>query len=200
MPPAFTSRGKEIPCASGGKLPLHSHPARLFLIDERQSIFSIAPRIVSNCLHIQEELSDHRYARVATAGSLYNAGLQQDKIRQDCGIHACPCSRDAGWHVLEWGGACLLDHMYQDLQQPIGINMSSTTVWVTPENKSRLAALKRHPKESYNDVIARLIDMAVDDEPLSEEAIRGIEEALEDIRAGRLYTEDEIEREFGAKE
>jgi len=90
--------------------------------------------------------------------------------------------------------------MYQDLQQPIGINMSSTTVWVTPENKSRLAALKRHPKESYNDVIARLIDMAVDDEPLSEEAIRGIEEALEDIRAGRLFTEDEIEREFGAKE
>jgi len=42
--------------------------------------------------------------------------------------------------------------------------------------------------------------VAVDDEPLSEEAIRGIEEALEDIRAGRLYTEDEIEREFGAKE
>jgi predicted transcriptional regulator len=78
--------------------------------------------------------------------------------------------------------------------------MPSTTVWITPENKSRLAALKRHPKESYNDVIARLIDMAVDDEPLSEEAIRGIEEALEDIRAGRLYSEDEIEREFGVEE
>lgn len=78
--------------------------------------------------------------------------------------------------------------------------MSSTTVWITPENKSRLAALKRHPKESYNDVIARLIDMVVDDEPLSEEAIQGIEEALEDIRAGRLYSEDEIKREFGVKE
>ncbi|HOI12754.1 MAG TPA: hypothetical protein PLG75_02795 [Methanoculleus sp.] len=78
--------------------------------------------------------------------------------------------------------------------------MSSTTVWITPENKSRLAALKRHPKESYNDVIARLIDMAVDDEPLSEEAIQGIEEALEDIRAGRLYSEDEIKKEFGVKE
>jgi len=78
--------------------------------------------------------------------------------------------------------------------------MSATTVWITPENKSRLAGLKRHPKESYNDVIARLIDMAVDDEPLSEEAIRGIEEALEDIRSGRLYSEDEIRKEFGVEE
>lgn len=77
--------------------------------------------------------------------------------------------------------------------------MAATTVWITPENKSRLETLKRHPKESYNDVIARLLDMAIDDEPLSEEAIRGIEEALEDIRAGRLYSEDEIKREFGVE-
>lgn len=62
-----------------------------------------------------------------------------------------------------------------------------------------MEALKRHPKESYNDVIARLLDMAIDDEPLSEEAIRGIEEALEDIRAGRLYSEDEIKKEFGVE-
>ena len=78
--------------------------------------------------------------------------------------------------------------------------MSATTVWITPENKSRLETLKRHPKESYNDVIGHLIDMAVDDEPLSEEAIRGIEEALEDIRSGRLYSEDEIRKEFGVEE
>jgi predicted transcriptional regulator len=78
--------------------------------------------------------------------------------------------------------------------------MSATTVWITPENKSRLEGLKRHPKESYNDVIARLIDMAVDDEPLSEEAIRGIEEALEDIRSGRLYSENEIRKEFGVED
>ena len=75
----------------------------------------------------------------------------------------------------------------------------STTVWITPANKSRLEALKRHPKESYNEVIGRLLDI-VDDEPLSEEAIRSIEEALEDIRAGRLYSEDEIRKEFGVEE
>lgn len=78
--------------------------------------------------------------------------------------------------------------------------MSATTVWITPANKGRLEAMKRHPKESYNDVIGRLLDMAVDDEPLSEEAIRGIEEALEDIRAGRLYSDEEIRKEFGVEE
>lgn len=78
--------------------------------------------------------------------------------------------------------------------------MSATTVWITPANKDRLESLKRHPRESYNDVIGRLLDMTVDDEPLSEEAIRGIEEALEDIKAGRLYSEDDIKKEFGVEE
>lgn len=63
--------------------------------------------------------------------------------------------------------------------------------------KAAWRPLKRHPKESYNDVIGRLLDMAVDDEPLSEEAIRGIEEALESVRAGRLYSEDETQKESG---
>lgn len=78
--------------------------------------------------------------------------------------------------------------------------MSATTVWITLANKDRLEGLKRHPRESYNDVIGRLLDMTVDDEPLSEEAIRGIEEALEDIRADRLYSEGEIWMEFGVEE
>lgn len=77
--------------------------------------------------------------------------------------------------------------------------MSATTVWITSANKDRLEGLKRHPRESYNDVIGRLLDMTVDDEPLSEEAIRGIEEALEDIRSGRLYSEDDIRKEFGVE-
>lgn len=78
--------------------------------------------------------------------------------------------------------------------------MSATTVWITSANKDRLEGLKRHPRESYNDVIGRLLDMAVDDEPLSEEAIWAIEEALEDIKEGRLYSEDDIRKEFGVEE
>lgn len=74
---------------------------------------------------------------------------------------------------------------------------AATTIKITPDLKTRLNGLKRHPRESYSDVIARLVDLALDDEPLSEDAIRGIEEALEDIKSGRLHTEDDIGAEFG---
>jgi predicted transcriptional regulator len=74
-----------------------------------------------------------------------------------------------------------------------------TTIQVQPEVKDRLELLKRHPRESYNEVIERLLESRIDEEPLSEEEIRGIEEALEDIRKGRIHTEEEIKREFGVE-
>jgi predicted transcriptional regulator len=76
--------------------------------------------------------------------------------------------------------------------------MSSTTVWMSPETKKRLEGLKRHPRETYEDVIVRLIDASEDREPLSDEAIRGIEASLEDIKAGRLVTLDEARKELRA--
>jgi len=40
---------------------------------------------------------------------------------------------------------------------------------------------------------------AVDDDPLNGEAVRGLEEALEDIRHRRLHSEEEIIAEFGVE-
>jgi predicted transcriptional regulator len=77
--------------------------------------------------------------------------------------------------------------------------MPPTTIQLQPEVKDSLDQLKKHPRESYNEVIKRLVDTRIDEEPLSEEAIAGIEEALEDIREGRLHTEEEIKKEFGVK-
>ncbi|HOI59006.1 MULTISPECIES: antitoxin VapB family protein [unclassified Methanoculleus] len=74
----------------------------------------------------------------------------------------------------------------------------TTTVWVSQETKERLAAMKRYPRETFDDVIRRLMDTTEDDEPLSDEAIRGIEESLEDIKAGRLYTLEEARAELQA--
>jgi predicted transcriptional regulator len=74
--------------------------------------------------------------------------------------------------------------------------MASVTVKIDVELKSRLNTLKIHPRESYNDVIERLVDMAVDEEPLSEEAIRDLERSLEDLRAGRVYTLEEVMAEL----
>ncbi|HHX11162.1 MAG TPA: hypothetical protein GX729_07365 [Firmicutes bacterium] len=58
--------------------------------------------------------------------------------------------------------------------------------------------MKRYPRETFDDVIRRLMDTAEDDEPLSDEAIRGIEESLRDIKAGRLYTLEEARAELQA--
>jgi predicted transcriptional regulator len=77
--------------------------------------------------------------------------------------------------------------------------MAVTTIQLQPEVKDRLDLLKKHPRESYSDVIKRLVDARIDDEPLSEEELRGIEEALKDIREGRTHTEEEMKREFGVE-
>jgi len=67
-----------------------------------------------------------------------------------------------------------------------------TTIQVSREVKKLLDELKLHPRESYDSVIRRLIEARMDDEPLSEETLRRIEEALEDVKAGRVYTTNEV--------
>ena len=76
---------------------------------------------------------------------------------------------------------------------------ATTTICIDPKVKDKLTSLKRFSRESYNSVIERLANMAVDEEPLSEEAIRGIEEALEDIKKGQLHSEEKIMKEFDLK-
>jgi predicted transcriptional regulator len=73
---------------------------------------------------------------------------------------------------------------------------TSTTICLDSKVKDMLTSLKRYPRESYSSVVERLANMAIDEEPLSDEAINGIEEALEDIKQGRLHSEEEILKEF----
>ena len=73
---------------------------------------------------------------------------------------------------------------------------ATTTICIEPRVKDLLTNLKRHPRESYNSVVARLTNLAIEVRPLSDEAIQGIEEALEDIKQGRLHSEEEIMKEF----
>jgi predicted CopG family antitoxin len=76
---------------------------------------------------------------------------------------------------------------------------AASTIYIREDLKEKLQELKRHPRESYNDVIERLVTSAVDDDPLNDEAIRGLEEALADIRHRRLHSEEEIMAEFGVE-
>ena len=70
-------------------------------------------------------------------------------------------------------------------------------ICVDPQTKEKLNVLKEFPQESYNSVIDRLIRMAIDEDELSDETIQGIEEAFEDIKMGRTYSEYEIKKELG---
>jgi len=76
---------------------------------------------------------------------------------------------------------------------------AASTIYIREDLKTQLNHLKRNPKESYNDVIERLVNLAVDDEPLSKDAIKGLEEALEDIKKGNLISDEDIKAEFGVQ-
>ena len=74
---------------------------------------------------------------------------------------------------------------------------SSTSIRVSTSVRDRLKEFKVHPNESFDDVIGRLLDSAIDEEPLSDETIQAIGESLEDLKAGRVYTLKEFRNELG---
>jgi predicted transcriptional regulator len=76
---------------------------------------------------------------------------------------------------------------------------AASSIYIREDLKTQLNNLKRNPKESYNDVIERLVKISVDDEPLSAEAIKGLEEGLDDIKKGNLISEEDIRKKYGVK-
>lgn len=67
-----------------------------------------------------------------------------------------------------------------------------TTVRMRTGTKALLDDLKINPRETYDDVVRRLAEAAYDDEPMTAEDIAAMEEGIADIKAGRLYTLDEV--------
>ncbi|MGI0019257.1 MAG: DUF7557 family protein [Nitrososphaera sp.] len=65
--------------------------------------------------------------------------------------------------------------------------------------KDKLEAMKVHPKESYNEIIDRLISVSYDDEELSDETMKDIEESLEQMRQGRTISNEELKERLGIK-
>jgi predicted transcriptional regulator len=72
----------------------------------------------------------------------------------------------------------------------------AVTIKITPALKKKLDGLKRFPRESYDEVISRLALQAEEDR-ITDEDIRDIGEALEDIKAGRVYTSAELKKALG---
>jgi predicted transcriptional regulator len=72
-----------------------------------------------------------------------------------------------------------------------------TTIQVEKKLKDRLEGLKLHPRESYNKVIERLVDIRTDEGELSEETMLNIERGLEDVRKGRTFSTKEVKHKLG---
>jgi predicted CopG family antitoxin len=72
-----------------------------------------------------------------------------------------------------------------------------TTILIKRTVKKDLDELKVHPRESYNDVIERLIHVKKDTGELSEQTLRDIEQSLKEIRGGKIHTLEEEEKRLG---
>ena len=75
----------------------------------------------------------------------------------------------------------------------------ATTIQIEEKIKSKLEEMKVHPGEPYSRVIERLIKYSGWEEELSPETIKNIENALEDIKKGRVYSTIEAKRKLGIK-
>ncbi len=85
-----------------------------------------------------------------------------------------------------------------------------TTIQLDEKLKAKLNKMKVHPRETYNELISRLVnsyscrDKGADRESLTEtieilsdpEAMREIAEGIEDYNKGRFKTLDQIKKEL----
>ena len=77
--------------------------------------------------------------------------------------------------------------------------MEQSTIKLSKKLKNELRKQMNHPRETYEVVIARLLKNIQEDEVLSEEIIKNIEEGIADIKAGRVYTSDQVKKKLGIK-
>lgn len=71
-----------------------------------------------------------------------------------------------------------------------------TTIQISQETLERLKLFKKHEKESYEEVLNDLLDDAEDD-CLSDEEIKDIKIALENVRQGKTKPIEQVARELG---
>jgi len=75
----------------------------------------------------------------------------------------------------------------------------ATTIQLEEKTKEELERVKLFPRETYNEVIIRLIMTSQEETELSEQTIKNIEKALEDVKKGRLYSTEEVRKQLGIK-
>ena len=77
--------------------------------------------------------------------------------------------------------------------------MEQSTIKLSKKIKSDLKKQMNHPRETYESVITRLLKISQEDDALSKEVIKNIEAGLADIKAGRVYTSEQVKKKLGLK-
>lgn len=77
--------------------------------------------------------------------------------------------------------------------------MEQSTIKLSKKLKNDLRKQMNHPKETYEAVIARLLKITQEDDVLSKAVIKNIEEGIADIKAGRVYTSEQVKKRLGLK-
>jgi len=70
----------------------------------------------------------------------------------------------------------------------------ATTIQVEESVRDKLNSMKMHSRETYNDVILRLLE---DLRELNDETKKEIEKAVKEIESGKYKTHDEVKEEMG---
>ena len=72
--------------------------------------------------------------------------------------------------------------------------MAATTIQLSKKTKAALKDVRLHPRETYEEVLARLLE---DLRELNEETKKQIERARREIKAGKYRTHDQLKAELG---
>ena len=84
---------------------------------------------------------------------------------------------------------------YNQLQVII---MDMTTIQISTQTKKVLEELKDFPRETYENVINKLIEiLAEENMELSTQTKKGIERSRKQMKEGKYYTEDEVKKRLG---
>ena len=72
--------------------------------------------------------------------------------------------------------------------------VATTTIQLSQDMKKVLEGMKLHPRETYEEVLERLLE---DLRELNEETKREIEQAIREIKAGKYRTHQQLKDELG---
>ena len=73
-------------------------------------------------------------------------------------------------------------------------SVATTTIQLSTELKRSLERMKIHPRETFNDVLERLME---DLRELDRKTLSEVESARAEIRAGKYLTQEQVRRALG---